>query len=43
MPVTLLIDRAGNIAESHSGMVDKNAFDADIRKLLKENIRNDIK
>jgi len=34
MPVTLLIDREGKIAESHSGMVDKDAFEADVVKLL---------
>lgn len=37
MPVTLLIDRDGKIAESHSGMVDKDAFENDIRILLEEN------
>jgi peroxiredoxin len=28
MPVTLLIDRNGNIAESHTDVVDKNKFEA---------------
>jgi len=37
MPVTLLIDQAGKIAESHAGMVDKNAFEAEIRALLQDN------
>jgi cytochrome c biogenesis protein CcmG/thiol:disulfide interchange protein DsbE len=36
LPVTLLIDRRGNIAESHAGLVDKSAFEADIQTLLKE-------
>jgi len=34
MPVTLLIDRNGNIAASHSGIVDKATFEAEIRSLL---------
>jgi thioredoxin-related protein len=38
MPVTLLIDRSGKIAESRSGMVDKSVFETDIRRLLRENI-----
>jgi peroxiredoxin len=36
MPVTLLIDQDGRIAESHTGVVDRNAFEADIRTLLDE-------
>jgi peroxiredoxin len=36
LPVTLLIDRKGRIAEFHSGKVDKDAFEADIRRLLAE-------
>lgn len=36
MPVTLLIDRQGRIAESHSGMVDRQAFEQDIQELLRE-------
>jgi len=39
MPVTLLIDEQGKIAESHSGVVDKHAFEADIRTLLGDNTR----
>jgi peroxiredoxin len=38
MPVTLLIDRDGKIAESHTGMVDKTAFEQDIQLLLHENL-----
>ena len=34
MPLTLLIDRNGNIAESHAGVVDKDSFEAKIRGLL---------
>ena len=36
LPVTLLIDRNGKIAESHAGMVDKDAFEREIQVLLKE-------
>jgi peroxiredoxin len=39
MPVTLLIDQTGKIAESHAGMVDKDAFEADIRALLQANTK----
>ena len=34
LPVTLLIDRDGKIAESHAGMVDKEAFEKELRVLL---------
>jgi peroxiredoxin len=37
MPLTLLIDRNGMIAESHAGVVDKNRFEGKIRSLLHEN------
>jgi peroxiredoxin len=40
MPLTLLIDRNGNIAESHAGVVDKDNFEARIRSLLQESARN---
>jgi peroxiredoxin len=36
MPVTLLIDRQGRIAVSHTGVVDRNSFESNIQKLLKE-------
>ncbi|HEV2402505.1 MAG TPA: TlpA disulfide reductase family protein [Candidatus Sulfotelmatobacter sp.] len=36
LPVTLLIDRNGKIAESHAGMVDKIAFENKIKALLHE-------
>jgi cytochrome c biogenesis protein CcmG/thiol:disulfide interchange protein DsbE len=34
MPVTLLIDRHGKIASSHTGVVDKDAFEGELRTLL---------
>jgi hypothetical protein len=37
MPLTLLIDRNGTIAESHAGVVDKDNFENKIRSLLHEN------
>jgi len=39
LPVTLLIDRKGRIAETHPGVVDKQQFEADIRLLLAETAR----
>jgi peroxiredoxin len=36
LPMTLLIDRSGKIAESHAGMVDKDAFENKIKALLHE-------
>ena len=36
LPVTLLIDREGRIADSHAGMIDKDAFEKEIQILLKE-------
>ena len=35
MPMTLLIDRDGKIAVSHTGIVDKGSFESDIQSLLK--------
>lgn len=35
LPVTLLIDRDGRIAVSHTGMVDKDTFEKHIQELLK--------
>jgi predicted subunit of tRNA(5-methylaminomethyl-2-thiouridylate) methyltransferase len=43
MPVTLLIDRDGKIADSHSGMVDKSNFEREIRSLLREDAKNSLK
>jgi len=36
LPVTLLIDRDGKIAESDAGMVDKDAFENKIKTLLRQ-------
>ena len=36
LPVTLLIDRDGKIADLHAGMVDKDAFEGEVQTLLKE-------
>jgi len=36
LPMTLLIDRSGKIAEVHAGMVDKDAFENKIKALLHE-------
>jgi peroxiredoxin len=36
LPITLLIDRRGRIAESHVGMVDKDKWENRILELLKE-------
>ncbi len=36
MPLTLLIDRDGKVAVSHSGVVDKDSFERDIQQLLEE-------
>lgn len=40
LPMTLLIDRDGKIAESHAGMVDKDAFENKIKRLLLQNPAN---
>lgn len=37
LPVTLLIDGEGKIAASHTGLVDKNAFEKKIQSLLARN------
>jgi len=36
LPVTLLVDRNGKVADFHVGMVDKDAFDREIQILLKD-------
>ena len=36
LPVTLLIDRRGRIADAHVGMVDKDGWEQEIRQLLAE-------
>ena len=40
MPVTLLIDRQGRIAVSHTGVVDRRSFESNIQQLLKEPLRS---
>lgn len=40
LPVTLLIDRQGRIAVSHTGLVDKTVFEEQIQSLLHSNHRN---
>ena len=35
MPMTVLIDRKGKIAALHTGVVDKDGCEGEIRKLLK--------
>ena len=36
MPVSILIDRNGRIADTHSGMVEKDSWETEIQKLLGE-------
>lgn len=36
MPLSVLIDRDGRIADSHSGVVDRNAWESEIQRLLNE-------
>jgi hypothetical protein len=36
----LLIDRDGKIADSHSGIVDRDAFESEIRTLLLDGVKN---
>jgi peroxiredoxin len=43
MPMTLLIDGDGKIAASHVGMVDKVAFEGEIRALLQDSPKNSNK
>lgn len=43
MPMTLLIDRDGKIADSHVGMVDKAAFEGEIQALLQDGAKNSAK
>jgi len=42
LPVTLLIDREGRVADLHVGMVEKAAFEREIQILLKENAQKKI-
>ena len=43
MPMTLLIDRNGEIAASYIGVVDKAACESRIRTLLQENVQKAAK
>jgi len=43
MPATLLIDRDGKIADLHVGMVDKDAFEGEIKILLEEAANKPVK
>jgi thioredoxin-related protein len=36
MPLTLLIDRQGKIACTHAGLVEKNAFEGELRTLVED-------
>jgi hypothetical protein len=36
LPLTLLIDREGKVADMHAGMTDKAKFESEIQILLKE-------
>jgi peroxiredoxin len=36
LPMTLLIDRRGRVADAHVGMVDRSAWEDEIRALLRE-------
>jgi cytochrome c biogenesis protein CcmG/thiol:disulfide interchange protein DsbE len=36
LPVTVLIDRAGRVAAKHVGVVDKKAFEVELKQLLAE-------
>src|ERR1051326_3877678 len=36
LPLTIVIDRQGRIADVHQGMVDKRAWEKQLRKLLRE-------
>ena len=36
LPVTVLIDRTGKVAATHIGVVDKKAFEAELKQLLAE-------
>jgi peroxiredoxin len=40
LPVTLLIDRNGRIAETHVGVVEKDTFENEIRQLLQERAKS---
>jgi peroxiredoxin len=39
LPATLLIDRNGNIAQTHTGVVKKDEFEKQIQELLSEKVK----
>jgi len=39
LPLTLLIDREGRVADAHAGMVDKDTWEREVRDVLKERPR----
>jgi cytochrome c biogenesis protein CcmG/thiol:disulfide interchange protein DsbE len=39
LPLTILIDRNGRIVDSHAGVVDKDAWEQEVRALLQERAR----
>ena len=43
MPMTLLIDREGKIAVSHTGLVDKAGFESEVRAALREGSAGTVK
>ena len=40
LPITLLIDRNGKIAETHVGLVEKGAFERDVQRALSMTLRH---
>jgi thiol-disulfide isomerase/thioredoxin len=41
MPLTVLIDRNGKIASAHAGVINRQATETNIRKLLQESARGE--
>ena len=39
LPLTILIDRGGRIVDVHAGMVDKDAWEQEVRSVLQERAR----
>ena len=39
LPLTVLIDRRGRIVDAHAGMVDKDAWEQEVRDVLQERTR----
>jgi peroxiredoxin len=42
MPLTVLVDREGRVADANSGIVDKTATELKIKALLRESIKNSV-